>query len=79
MNFDGALKGNLRSIDFGGTMTNSGGEIMQVYFGYIVEETNNAAKMEALLTGLKLVILYMMEPLFIEGDSQVIVQMEMDL
>eukprot|EP00253_Pinus_taeda_P035953 PITA_35953 len=75
LNFDGASKGNLGTAGFGGIIRNHEGSHMQIYFGNIGWDTNNSAKMEGLWQGLTLAWNLNLQPLVVEGDSQILIHM----
>lgn len=56
LNFDGATKGNPNPAGLGGVFRNASGEILGVYWGFIRENTNNVAKLKALLAGLNMAV-----------------------
>ena len=72
LNVNGAAKGNLGPAGYGGTIRNSKGDILSLFYGSIGSNTNNMAKIEGLINGLKWVIQTGENPLVAEGDSQII-------
>eukprot|EP00253_Pinus_taeda_P002079 PITA_02079 len=75
LNFDGASKGNPGTTGFGGIIRNHEGSHMQIYFGNIGWDTNNSAELEGLWQGLTLAWNLNLQPLVVEGDSQILIQM----
>ena len=51
MNFDGASKGNLGPMGYGGVVKNHEGNIKGVLWGFGREATNNVSKMDGLSKG----------------------------
>lgn len=52
LNFDGASKGNLGMIGYGGIFRDQGGKPLLLFLGSIGWDTNNLAKLEGLWKGL---------------------------
>eukprot|EP00253_Pinus_taeda_P017843 PITA_17843 len=75
LNFDGASKGNPGKAGFGGIIRNHKGNDIQVYFGNIGWDTNNSAELEGLWQGLLVARSQNLQPLIVEGDSQIIIRM----
>eukprot|EP00253_Pinus_taeda_P002560 PITA_02560 len=75
LNFDGASKGNPGQAGFGGIIRDSKGSPVQIYFGNIGWDTNNAAELEGLWQGLSIARELNLYPLIVEGDSQIIINM----
>ena len=75
LNFDGASKGNPGRAGFGGILRNALGQAVWVFFGYIGQDTNNSAELEGLLHGFQLAREKQVFPLFVEGDSRIILRM----
>jgi len=75
LNFDGASKGNPGVAGFGGILRNHDGIPLQVYFGNIGLDTNNSAELEGLWKGLLLPGKLSLQPLIVEGDSQILINM----
>ena len=75
-NFDGASKGNQGLIGFKGVFRNNEGIVIQLFHGNLGQETKNTAKLEDMLRGIKLALSKGWEPLKIEGNSHIIIQME---
>eukprot|EP00253_Pinus_taeda_P007130 PITA_07130 len=75
LNFDGASKGNPGTIGFGGIIRNHEGSLLQIYFGNIGWDTNNSAELEGLWQGLTLAWNLNLQPLVMEGDSQILINM----
>lgn len=48
LNFDGASKGNLGEVGYGGILTDHKGNPMIIYYGSIGWDTNNSAELEGL-------------------------------
>jgi len=77
LNFDGASKGNPGPAGFGGIIRNHNGAPLQIFFGNIGWDTNNSAEIEGLWQGLLVARSLNLQPLIAEGDSQIIINMEM--
>lgn len=75
LNFDGASKGNPGAAGFGGIIRNHEGTPMQIYFGNMGWDTNNSAELEGLWQGLTLAWNLNLQPLVVEGDSQILINM----
>eukprot|EP00253_Pinus_taeda_P009198 PITA_09198 len=75
LNFDGASKGNPGITGYGGVIRNAQGIPLQVYYGSIGWNTNNAAELEGLWRGLQIAQQQRYIPLIVEGDSQIIINM----
>jgi len=75
LNFDGASKGNPGMVGFGGILRNHEGTPLQLYFGNIGWDTNNSAELEGLWQGLLLAWKHNFQPLEVEGDSQILINM----
>lgn len=73
LNFDGASKGNPGAAGFGGILRNHVGTPLQVYFGNMGWDTNNSAELEGLWQGLLLADQLNLQPLIVEGDSQLLI------
>eukprot|EP00253_Pinus_taeda_P006105 PITA_06105 len=73
MNFDGAAKGNPGPAGYGGVIRNHNGESMQVYYGTVGSDTNNAAELEGLWKGICLADQNHLHPLEVEGDSLILI------
>ena len=76
INCDGVTKGNLGACGFREVYINSKGEILQVYYGSIGFDTKNYVELEGLLRGLGLVLREGWLPAMVEGDSNILIQME---
>lgn len=74
LNFDGAVKGNPGPAGLGGVSRNIARNILGMYWGFIGENTNNMAKLKALLAGLNMAMTHGWFPIITEGDSQIILQ-----
>lgn len=79
LNFNGATKGNPGLAGVGGVFQNAAGDIVGIYWGYIGENMNNMAELKALLAGINMVVTNGWFSFIIEGDSQIIIQMAMNL
>lgn len=75
INFDGAAKGNPISAGFGGVVRDHSGELLWVFWGSIGWDSNNVAEIEGLIHSLLLIDRPNLNPLIIEGDSQIIVML----
>ena len=75
LNFDGAAKGNLGWAGIGGAIRDTRGTILRIYWRSIGENTNNVAKLKALLAGLDMAQTHGWFLVILEGDSQIILQM----
>jgi len=73
LNFDGAAKGNPGPAGFGGAIRNDKGDIQRIFFGSIGHDTNNAAELEGLWTGIGIADQHGYYPLTVEGDSQILI------
>lgn len=73
LNFDGASKGNPGQAGFGGAIRNHRGDLLWTYWGNVGWDTNNVAELEGLLAGIALVERLDLQPVILEGDSQVII------
>lgn len=60
---------------FGGILRNHEGTPLQIYFGNIGWDTNNSAELEGLWQGLILTWNLNLQPLVVEGDSQILINM----
>lgn len=76
LNFDGASKGNPGEAGIGGILRNHEGTPLKIYFGNIGWDTNNIAEMEGLWQGLLLARNLNLQPLIVEGDSQILINMD---
>lgn len=72
LNFDGATKRNPCSTGLGGFFQNMTGEILGIYWVYIGENTNNMAKLKAILEGINMAVKNGWFLVIIEGDSKII-------
>lgn len=79
LNFDGASRGNPGEAGFGGILRNHKGKPLQIYYGHMGWDTNNAAEMEGLWQGLMISKNLNMHPLIVEGDSQILINMAIRL
>lgn len=76
LNFDGhAAKGNPGQAGFGGAIQNHLGEIMWAYWGSVGWDTNNVDELEGILAGMALVANLNIQPVILEGDSQIIINL----
>ena len=75
LNFDGASKGNPGEAGYGGILRNHEGIPLKIYFGNIGWDTNNSAEMEGLWQGLLIARNLSLQPLIVEGDSQILINM----
>lgn len=75
LNFDGASKGNPRNAGYGAIFRNHAGSPLLIYYGNIGWDTNNSAELERLWQGLLLSRLHNFQPLEIEGDSLILINM----
>jgi len=75
LNFDGASKGNPGQAGFGGIIRDSKGKLKQLYYGSLGWDTNNSAELEGLWQGLSIAKEFNLQPLLVEGDSQIIINM----
>lgn len=75
LNFDGASKGNPGVAGFGGILRNHEGTPLKIYFGNIGWDTNNSTELEGLWQGLLLAWNLNLQPLIVEGDSQILINM----
>ena len=79
LNFDGASKGNPGPLGYGFIIRDSRGSLVGFGSGYIGWETNNVAEIEGLLQGISMLKEEGWFPSIIEGDSKVVIQMEIKL
>jgi ribonuclease HI len=79
LKFDEATKGNPGPTRVGGVLWNAYEDILGLYWGHIGENMNNAVELKALLAGINMVVTNRWFPVIIEGDSQIILQMAMNL
>ena len=79
LNFDGSSKGNLGKAGYGFIVRNSTGEMMGSGYGFLGQDTNNAAKIEGFLHGLSWVSTNFRIPMIVEGDSQMIILLDTTL
>lgn len=75
LNFDGASKGNPGKAGFGGIFRDHKGSPLLIYLGNIGWDTNNSAELEGLWQGLLIAQHHGFQPLEIEGDSQILINM----
>lgn len=75
VNFDGASKGNPRTIGYGVVLRNSSGEILGLDAGFLGDTTNNVAELTGLLRGLQSTVDKGYQKIILEGDSQVIIRL----
>eukprot|EP00253_Pinus_taeda_P001588 PITA_01588 len=73
LNFDGAAKGNPGPAGFGGVIRRHNGEAIQVYYGTMGTDTNNAAELEGLWKGICIAEHNHLSPLEVEGDSLILI------
>ena len=73
MNFDGASKGNLGAVGFGGIFRDSVHNPLLIFYGSIGWDYNNLAELEGLWQGLCLAQRHNYFPIEIEGDSQILI------
>lgn len=79
LNFDGASKGNPINVGFGVVIRDYKGSPILIYFGKIGWDTNNLTELEGLWQGLLLSKNFNLQPLEIEGDSQILINMAKQL
>ena len=72
INFDGAVKGNLSPVGFGGVIKNSEGKVLSVFWDSIGTNANNSVKLEGLINGITWSLKYQQIPFIVEGHSLVI-------
>jgi ribonuclease HI len=72
MNFDGASKGNLGLVGFGGVFKNHLGQILRIY-SVGKESTNNEVELGTMNQGLSISIREGIQKLIVEGDSLVVI------
>jgi len=75
LNFDGASKGNSGKAGYGGIYRNHEGQPFLSFFGSIGWDTNNSAELEGLCLGMKLANQHNFYPILIEGDTQILINM----
>ena len=75
LKFDGASKGNLRSVGFRCVARNHEGHILRILFGYIGNSTKNTVELDDFIFGINLVTREGWEPTILEAESQIIVHM----
>lgn len=75
LNFDGASKGNLGRVGYGGIFRDHKGKPLLIFIGSIGLDTNNSTELEGLWQGLLLAQHHGLFPLVIEGDSQILINM----
>lgn len=75
LNFDGASKGNPGQAGYGGIFQDCRGNPLLIFFGSIGWDTNNSAELEGLWQGLCLAQQHNFQPVVIEGDSQIFINM----
>jgi hypothetical protein len=75
VNFDGASKGNPGSVGFGVVIRDDTGQIIYVSVGSLGVDTNNAAKLWALIKGIQATMSLGIQKLVVEGDSQIIIKL----
>eukprot|EP00253_Pinus_taeda_P001915 PITA_01915 len=75
LNFDGASKGNPGDAGYGGIIRDSEGKPIRIYFGNIGWDTNNSAELEGLWQGLLQAGNLNFQPIIVEGDSQILINM----
>jgi len=75
LNFDGASKGNPGAAEYGGILRDYEGIPIRIYFGNIGWDTNNSAELEGLWQGLLQAWNLNLQPLMVEGDSQILINM----
>jgi len=73
LNFDGAAKGNPGHAGFGGIFRSHTGAIMQIFYGSLGKDTNNAAELEGLWTCICIAEQNHFFPLEVEGDSFILI------
>ena len=56
LNFNGASRGNIGPVGFGGLCHDHEGKIRMVFMGAIGQDTNNSAELEGLIYGSKVLI-----------------------
>ena len=76
LNFDGATKGNPGAAGYGGVCRNSAGKILQVFYGSIGFNANNSVTLKGMLQGLNLMLREGWISTMVEGDSNILIQME---
>ena len=79
INFNGDTRGNLGKSRFGGVVYKSRGELVGIMWGYIRVMTNNVANNEGLINGVSWVMRKGWIPVVVEGEYQVILNMEGNL
>jgi len=75
LNFDGDSKGNPGKAGFVGILRNHEGTPLQIYFRSLGWDTNNSAEIKGLWQGLLLARNLNLQPLIVEGDSQILINM----
>eukprot|EP00253_Pinus_taeda_P030654 PITA_30654 len=79
LNFDGASKGNPGATGYGGVIRDHTRQVLKVFFGSIGWNTNNVAELEGLWQGLNIAQKDNFFPLIVEGDSQILIKMEIKI
>jgi len=75
LNFDGASKGNLGKVGYGGAFRDHKGKPLLIFLGSIGWDMNNSIELEGLWKGLILAQRHSFFPLVIEGGSQILIDM----
>jgi ribonuclease HI len=75
INFDGASKGNPGPTGFGATIRNNKGDILLLIAGNMGHNTNNIVELWGMLKGLQAALDQGLKLLFVEGDSQIIINL----
>ncbi|KAG9460047.1 hypothetical protein H6P81_004555 [Aristolochia fimbriata] len=74
LNFDGSSFGNPGQAGIGGVVRDSGGHCIFVYSGPAGCCSSNEAEAQAMLTGEKLLREHVTEPVYVEGDSKLVIR-----
>ena len=73
LNFDGSSKGNTGPMGFGGVCHDSMGSILSVFYGSFGTDSNNAAKIEWILQGVRIFSVFGWMSTTVDGYSRIII------
>jgi ribonuclease HI len=79
MKFDGASKGNPGPTGFGAVIRDNTGKIRHLKVRSMGHDMNNSSKLWGLIRGIQLASQLNLQPLIIEGESKVIISLEIKI